>query len=73
MAFATETRTATGGLSLELSAAVYALMNRIANYRAYNRTVAELSELSSRELNDLGLNRASIRAAAHQAVYGTDA
>lgn len=73
MAFATETRTATGGLSLDLSAAIYALMTRISNYRAYNRTVAELSQLNSRELADLGLNHGSIRAAAHEAVYGAGA
>lgn len=73
MAFATETRTATSGLKLDLSAAIYALMNRIADYRAYNRTVAELSNLSNRELADLGLSRASIRSAATQAVYGTAA
>ena len=71
MAFATDTRTATGGLKLDLSASIYALMNRVADYRAYNRTVAELSKLSNRDLTDLGLSRSSIRAAAHAAVYGS--
>ncbi|RED12014.1 hypothetical protein POI8812_03113 [Pontivivens insulae] len=38
--------------------------------RMYNRTVSELNALSSNELNDLGLSRAGIRAAAYEAVYG---
>ena len=73
MAFATETRTAHGGLKTDLSAAIYALMNRMADYRAYRRTVAELSELGALELADLGLTRATIRATAHEAVYGKHA
>ena len=73
MAFATETRSATSDLALDLSASIYALMTRIADYRAYRRTVAELSDLNTRELTDLGLNRASIHAAAYEAVYGAGA
>lgn len=70
MAFATQTHTANRGLKTDLSAAVYALVNRIADYRAYRRTVSELSELSALELADLGLSRSGIRAAAYEAVYG---
>ena len=73
MAFATETRAATGSLKLDLSAAIYSLMTRAADYRAYRRTVTELSRLNARELADLGLNRGSIHSAAHDAVYGTGA
>lgn len=73
MAIATHNRSATSGLQLEISAAVYAVMNRIADYRAYKRTVAELSKLGPAELKDLGLDRSNIRAAANAAVYGTRA
>lgn len=38
--------------------------------RMYNRTVAELEALTSRELSDLGLHRGTIRSAATEAVYG---
>ena len=38
--------------------------------RLFARTLRELSSLTDRELSDLGLSRASLRAAAHEAVYG---
>ncbi|UZD91724.1 DUF1127 domain-containing protein [Cognatishimia activa] len=47
-----------------------ALMTRFELYRAYRRTVKELSELSNRELADLGLSRSGIRGTAIEAVYG---
>ncbi|SEA00635.1 DUF1127 domain-containing protein [Rubrimonas cliftonensis] len=37
---------------------------------ALRRTYQELSQLSDRELDDLGLDRASIGAAARKAVFG---
>ncbi|MBA3448634.1 MAG: DUF1127 domain-containing protein [Pseudaminobacter sp.] len=45
-------------------------MNLIRNYRNWRRfreTVNELSRLSNRELNDLGINRADIAAVANKA------
>lgn len=36
----------------------------------YRRTVSELSELSNRELADLGLSRPGIRAVAWETTYG---
>ena len=70
MAFATDTRSSTAALKLDLSAAVYALMQRVVDYRAYRQTVNALSDLTNSELADLGLNRSTIRAAAIKAVYG---
>ncbi|WP_294606271.1 DUF1127 domain-containing protein [uncultured Roseovarius sp.] len=72
MAFATATRSATAQhLSEDLSAAVYAAMQRVINYRAYRRTIRELSELSNHDLADLGLHRGEVRRIAYESVYGT--
>ncbi len=38
-------------------------------YRAYRATIAELDALTDRQLADTGLSRASLREAAHGAVY----
>ena len=38
--------------------------------RDYNRTYAELSKLSARELDDLGIHRENIAAVAREAAYG---
>ena len=43
------------------------LAQRLAQYRAYRATVEELSQLSDRELTDLGITRFDIRAIAHEA------
>jgi uncharacterized protein YjiS (DUF1127 family) len=39
-------------------------------WRIYRRTLDELRQLSPRELDDLGLSRAALRQAAHDAAYG---
>lgn len=38
------------------------------NWRKYRQTVTELGRMSSRELNDLGINRADIYSVARQSV-----
>lgn len=38
------------------------------NWRRYRQTVSELSRLSNRELNDLGINRADIPFVARKAI-----
>ena len=46
-------------------------MNLIRNYRnwrRYRETVSELSRLSNRELNDLGINRGDIQHVARKAL-----
>ncbi|MGX0975552.1 uncharacterized protein YjiS (DUF1127 family) [Roseovarius sp. MBR-51] len=63
-------RSAAAVLGEDLSAAVYAAMQRIANYRTYRRTVNELSQLSTHDLADLGLHRSEILRVAHETVYG---
>lgn len=37
------------------------LLTNLRRWRMYSRTVRELSSLSDRELNDLGISRGSIR------------
>ncbi len=38
------------------------------NWRKYRQTVTELGRMSSRELQDLGINRSDIRSVARQSV-----
>lgn len=42
---------------------------RVAQYNTYRTTLSELSNLSDRELNDLGIDRTMIRSIAHEAAY----
>jgi uncharacterized protein YjiS (DUF1127 family) len=44
------------------------LTENFRNWRRYRNTVSELSRLSNRELNDLGIHRADIRSVAKQSV-----
>ncbi len=45
------------------------LRDSIARRRVYNKTYAELSQLSSRELDDLGISRSMISRLAYEAAY----
>ena len=50
-----------------LAEAVWA---RFSRYRLYRQTLNELSELTRRELADLGLNRSMLQNVAYKAAYG---
>ncbi len=50
-----------------LASLIEAAKTRFVRYRVYRQTVTELSELSNRELADLGLHRSMIRRLAMQA------
>jgi uncharacterized protein YjiS (DUF1127 family) len=55
----------------ELNKILESEMNLVRNYRnwrRYRETVSELSRLSNRELNDLGINRGEILAVAAKAL-----
>lgn len=54
---------ALGGLLARIS-------DRLARRRVYKRTYSELSALSTRELDDLGIARSMITRLAHEAAYG---
>ena len=45
------------------------LKSRITKRNAYRKTVAELSALSNRQLNDLGIQRANIAVVAREAAH----
>ncbi|AVO36726.1 DUF1127 domain-containing protein [Pukyongiella litopenaei] len=53
-----------------ISAFGHSLVSRAQNYRMYRRTLTELSALSARELDDLGLNRSMVQSIAFEATYG---
>ena len=52
-------------------AAGKALWLRLAQYRQYRKTLAEMQRMSTRELADFGLNRCDINRIAHECVYGS--
>lgn len=41
-------------------------------YRTYRATLAQLEELSERELLDLGLSRSGLKAVARESAYGAE-
>ncbi|MGB0960969.1 MAG: DUF1127 domain-containing protein [Halocynthiibacter sp.] len=73
MAHVNTVRTHDFGLLEGISSYFTALNASFAQYRAYRQTVAELSELSNRELADLGLSRSGIKRIALESVYGKNA
>jgi uncharacterized protein YjiS (DUF1127 family) len=40
------------------------------NFRMYRATLAELRDLTDRQLSDLGMHRGELKRIAHEAVYG---
>ncbi len=53
-----------------IAGALAQLSDRIARRRVYNKTYTELAQLSTRELDDLGISRSMISRLAHEAAYG---
>ena len=70
MALIAQGGNARSGIAGHLYGGFAALKDILARRRAYGRTLRELSALSSEELADLGLTRASIEQVAREAVYG---
>jgi len=63
----THTHAAGASLMSRLHGATDALKGRVAKYRLYRSTYAELSALSNRELADQGLHRSELRRVALEA------
>ncbi|MCU4652864.1 DUF1127 domain-containing protein [Roseibacterium sp. SDUM158016] len=70
MAYVSSNRTTSISVGARLAEIGKQAAEAYAAWRLYHRTLAELNELSGRELDDLGLNRSMLRGAAFQAVYG---
>jgi uncharacterized protein YjiS (DUF1127 family) len=71
MAYLTDTSRALGGISLaqRLIQLPTTLSARFASYRTYRATLAQLSALSDRGLDDVGLTRGMIRDVAADLTY----
>ena len=70
MAYASNTQSAArNGLATRFDALLIDIRARLARRRVFNQTLHELSQLSNRELADLGLSRTEIRRVAWQAAY----
>ncbi|CUJ86342.1 hypothetical protein RUE5091_00455 [Ruegeria denitrificans] len=67
MAVATHRTALKGAPEIGLASLIEAAKTRFIRHRVYRRTVNELSDLSNRELADLGLHRSMIRRVALQA------
>lgn len=72
MAFTTYGNSAATSISLRdrVAARIDATREAWAKRRLYRQTYNELSALSNRDLNDLGIARAQIRGIALEAAYG---
>lgn len=72
MAFLTETLRGTSTLT-RLGDALEAVIDAWSRYRVFRSTYDELSALSTRELDDLGISRSMITRLAYEAAYGKNA
>lgn len=70
MAYANTTRTAASSWAEKIANLRADVTEALAKRRVYRTTVAELNQLSNRELADLGIARSAIRGIATEAAYG---
>lgn len=61
---------AASGFAARLLAAIQHMQENRARRAVYRQTVRELNALTSRDLADLGINRAMIARLAHEAAWG---
>ncbi|TJZ79950.1 DUF1127 domain-containing protein [Paracoccus hibiscisoli] len=67
----TQNRTATdAGLRTRLTTAIQRMQDNRARRAIYRQTVRELNALTTRDLDDLGINRSMIAGLAHEAAWG---
>ena len=70
MAYVNSTTMCRRGFFDRLSSVKDIVLTAIRQRRIYERTVAELNNLTDRELNDLGISRFSIPELARESAYG---
>ena len=70
MAYVNTTRAASASFADRFGSFFAGLKASAAKRRVYNQTVYELSQLSDRDLEDLGINRLMISTIATEAAYG---
>ncbi|WP_137702197.1 DUF1127 domain-containing protein [Marimonas lutisalis] len=71
MAYTTANNTVPAHGLAALALRAEALVERINRYRLYRRTLAEMADMSAHEFDELGFSHANLRAAAYEAVYGS--
>lgn len=69
MAFLTDTFSVQGNIGDKIAAFWAHAMEARAKRAVYTQTVSELSNLSARELADLGIHRSMIRRIAYESAY----
>lgn len=69
MAYETNSIGGSTGIITRFNALIADYRAKAARRKIYRETLRELSALSARDLNDLGLNRSEIRRVAYQAAY----
>ena len=69
MAFVTSTRATHVSFYDRLTALMSGVKDLMARRRVFNQTLYELSQLSDRDLSDLGLSRANVADVAREAAY----
>lgn len=70
MAFATDIHGFNADITGRFLAVLKSAKLRFANHRVYRKTLTELSSLSARELDDLGISRSMIKRLALESAYG---
>lgn len=70
MAFATDIHVGNDDITGRVLATLKSAKLRFANYRAYRKTISELSALSNRDLDDMGIYRSMIKRIALETTYG---
>lgn len=69
MAFVSHIRATQTGTQNPISTAFHNMLERFKEYRLYRKTLAELNQLSDRELADIGLSRSMARRVAFDATH----
>lgn len=69
MAYITQSQNSLGTLAQSPKTLWETFIARLSAYNTYRKTLNELRGLSTRELNDLGLNRSMLKRVAMEATY----